>query len=45
MVSKGRDTSEQGPDRSGCDAAILTFHSECDTSFDLSLYGVLKISQ
>jgi hypothetical protein len=43
MVSKGRNASEQGPDRSGGYAVILTFHSARETSFDLTVYtGFLK---
>jgi len=43
MASKGRDASEQGPDRSGGYAAIPTFHSACETSFDLTVCpGFLK---
>jgi len=46
MVSRGRNASEQGPDRSGGYAAILTFRSECETSFDLTVCtGVPKILQ
>ena len=37
MVRKSRDASEQGPDRSGGYAAILTFHCECEMLLDLTV--------